>query len=440
MRSYIDTLRERGELRIVRREVDPEFELAAVVARSQRDSDAPVLFERVKGSSFPVISNIYGSHRRLCELIGATPGTFCARWTELTGDASSDDRKYLRPASDTGDLVNGRISDLPLVRYFERDAAPYITAGVFLAKEPDTGIPNLSFCRSMMIDDSELRVRIAPPHDLAKYQRKAESRDEPLEVAILLGPPPEVFMAACASVPYDADELSIAGRISAGGIDLRSCESIDLMVPAETEIVIEGRILPHTRKPEAPFGEFLGYYVEEMQSHVFEITNVSWRRGAIFHALLCGYPEDLRSLEIAFASRTYRHLVKDLPGILDVSCHPNPLQTVVRIDKQYEGHAEHVMLKAFSSHLGYNKICIVVDEDVDIHDFEDVWWAVVTRCRVDQKLMTLHDIPGFFRDEARVHWGRLGIDATRPVGREKEFERKRIGWTREIDPRDYFEY
>ncbi len=159
----------------------------------------------------------------------------------------------------------------------------------------------------------------------------------------------------------------------------------------------------------------------------------------MFHALLCGYPEDLRSLEIAFASRTYRHLAKDLPGILDVSCHPNPLQTVVRIDKQYEGHAEHVMLKAFSSHLGYNKICIVVDEDVDIHDFEDVWWAVVTRCRVDQKLMQLRDIPGFFRDEARVHWGRLGIDATRPVGREKEFERKRIGWPGAIDPRDYFE-
>ncbi len=142
----------------------------------------------------------------------------------------------------------------------------------------------------MMVNNDELRVRLAPPHDLAKYQAKAEARDEPLEVAILLGPPPEVFLAACASIPYDADEMAIAAQVRGGPIKLRPCKTIDLLVPAETEIVIEGRILPHVRKPEAPFGEFLGYYVEEIQSHVFEVLNVSWRPGAVFHALLCGYP------------------------------------------------------------------------------------------------------------------------------------------------------
>lgn len=438
MREYIDDLRPRGELRVVGREVDPEFELAAVVAQSQRESDLPVLFTQVKGTDFPVISNVYGSHRRLCELIGTTPGNFCARWMQLTDGGSVSNRDDLPESTGSPGLIEGRVSDLPHVKYFERDAAPYITAGVFLANEPDTGIPNLSFCRSMMVNDDELRVRLAPPHDLAKYQAKAEARDEPLEVAILLGPPPEVFLAACASIPYDADEMAIAAQVRGGPIKLRPCKTIDLLVPAETEIVIEGRILPHVRKPEAPFGEFLGYYVEEIQSHVFEVLNVSWRPGAVFHALLCGYPEDLCSLEIAFASRAYRHLVKDVPGILDVSCNPTPLHTVVRIDKQYEGHAEHVMLKVFSSHLGFNKICIVVDEDVDIHDFNDVWWAVVTRCRVDRKIMTLPDIPGFFRDEAKVHSGRLGIDATKPVGREAEFERKRIGWSAEIDLQAYF--
>jgi UbiD family decarboxylase len=95
------------------------------------------------------------------------------------------------------------------------------------------------------------------------------------------------------------------------------------------------------------------------------------------------------------------------------------------------------MLKAFSSHLGYNKICIVVDEDVNIHDFNDVWWAVVTRCRVDQRVMVLKDIPGFFRDAEKVHLGRLGIDATKPIGKEAAFERKRVAWVEPVNLGDY---
>jgi 4-hydroxybenzoate decarboxylase len=438
MRAYIDELRSRGELRIVSREVSADFELAKVVERSQQESELPILFENVAGTAFPVVSNVYGSHSRLCDLIGAASGNFCARFAELTA-AAADQSGGGDDLVDDAELVEGRMRDLPHIRYFERDAGPYITAGVFLAREPDSGIPNLSFCRSMMINDEELRVRLAPPHDLAHYQAKAEARDQALDVAILLGPPPEVFLAACASLPYDADEMALARQLRGGPVPLRPCKTIDLLVPAETEIVIEGRILPKVRKPEAPFGEFLGYYVGEYQSHVFQLTHVSWRPDAMFHALLCGYAEDLRSIEIAFASRAYKALVKDLPGILDVSCYPSPLQTIVKIDKQYDGHPEHVMLKTFASHLGYNKVCIVVDDDVDIHNFEDVWWAVITRCRVDQKIRTLENIPGFFRDPGKIHWGRLGIDATKPVGQEVEFERKRIGWFDQVDLRDYFD-
>lgn len=436
MREYLERLRQQGELRVIRREVDPAFELPAVVRRSQQESDAPVLFEKVRGSRLPVISNVYGSHRRLCEMIGTVPGDFCRRWHELTSNmaAGSD---YTRVVTVPEELVQGRLSDLPHVRYFERDAGPYITAGVFLAKEPDTGVPNLSFCRSMMVSDRELRVRIAPPHDLAKYQAKAEARNQDLECAILLGPAPEVFLAACASIPYEADEMALASAIRGRPLEMRPCRTIDLMVPVDTEIVIEGRILAHQRRPEGPFGEFLGYYVEEGLNHVFEITSVEWRPGAAFHALLCGYAEDLRALEISFASRAYRHLIADLPGILDVSCNPSPMHTIVRIDPRYEGHARHVMLKVFGSHLRYNKVCIVVDQDVDIHDFNDVWWAVMTRCRVEEDIMILGNIPGFFRDEAGVFRGRMGIDATKPRGHEQQLERKRIPGLEAIDLRKY---
>lgn len=437
MRQYIERLLDRDEIHVVDRQVDPKFELAAVIGRSQQQSDFPILFRDVRDSRLPVISNVYGSHRRLCEIIGAEVGAFCRTWQAITDGTlpRADDYVERVPA---GDVVDGRLHDLPWITYCEKDAGPYITAGVFLAKEPETGIPNLSFCRSQMVSDDKLRVRLAPPHDITRYQKQAEARDEPLEVAILLGPPPEVFLAACASVPTDVDELAIAARLSGGSLRMRPCKTIDMLVPADTEVVIEGRILPHVREQEGPFGEFLGYYVDEAPNHVFEIRAVTWRPKACFHALLCGFPEDLRALEVSFASRVYRQLSASLPGILDVSCSPSPMHTVVRIHSQFEGHARQVMLKAFSSHFQYNKICIVVDEDVNIHDFADVWWAVLTRCRVDHDLLHVPDVPGFFRDQHGVYRGRLGIDATKPFGQESDFERKRVPGMNDIDLREYF--
>lgn len=438
MREYVERLLERGEMRIVEREVDPRHELAAVVTRAQAESDAAVLFRRVRGSALPVVSNVYGSHRRLCELIGAHDGRFAPRFAALTEGALPTGDDCGREVEPPADLVAGRLSALPAVHYFERDAGAYITAGVFLARDPDTGIANLSFCRSMIVSDEELRVRLAPPHDLAKYQARAEAADAPLEVAILLGPPPEVFLAACASVPITTDELALAARLRGAPLPMRRCETIGLAVPAETEIVIEGRILPHVRRPEGPFGEFMGYYVERTDNHVFEVTRVTWRAGAYYHALVCGSPEDLRALEVAFATRTYRALAAEIPGVVDVSCFPAPQHTIVQIRKAYEDHAQRVLLKTFGSNTYYNKICIVVDDDVDIHDFNDVWWAVVTRCRVDRRTMIVPDVPSFYRDEAGVHSGRLGIDATKPWGKEQLLERKRIPGAGDIDLADYF--
>ena len=438
MRDYIEKLLNRGELHVVEREVDPCFELAAVVGRSQRESDYPVLFRNVKGTSLPVVSNIYGSHARLCEIIGTAKGNFCRHWQTLVDDNPGPERSYTCESTVEEERIEGKIADLPHITYFEHDAGPYITAGVFLAKEPDTGVPNLSFCRSMMVSDDELRVRLAPPHDITQYQKKAEARNQPLEVAILLGPPPEVFMAACASVPIEQDELAVAAGLMGAPVPMRPCRHIDLQVPAQTEIVIEGRILPRERRPEGPFGEFQGYYVKQADNHVFEVLNVSWREGACFHGLLCGYMEDLRSLEVSFATRVYRQISAGVPGVLDVSCYPSPMHTVVQIRPEYEGHARHVMLKVFSSHLQYNKVCIVVDEDVDIHDFEDVWWAVMTRGRIEKDIMILEGVPGFFRDPAGVYTGRLGIDATKPFDMRENFERKRVPGLPEINLKDYF--
>ena len=437
MRDYVERLMARGEMRVVEREVDPRHELAAVTKLSQAESELPILFRRVKGSAFPVVTNLYGSRARLCETIGAADGNFPRRWLELKSGMRPSASEFLRPVAETADLRAGRLSDLPQIVYWERDAAPYITSAIYLAKEPDTGVANLSFHRSMYVSDGELRIRLGTTHDLTRYQAKAEANGKALPAALLIGTAPDIFLAAAASLPYETDELSAAAQIRGRPVEMRPCETIDLMVPADTEIVVEGEILPHVRRPEGPFGEFMGYYVPQGDNHVFRVTHVSWRENAIYHALLCGSPEDLRLLEEATAARIYEHLQKQVTGVLRVAVHSALLCTVVAIEQRYAGHARHAALAAVGSHLDYNKSVIVVDDDVDVHDLDDVWWAFLTRGRADTRVTVIPDVPGFYRDPQRDHWGRLLIDATKPLGRAEEFERRRIPGEDRIRLADY---
>ncbi len=438
MREFLKKLDSEGSVRTVEGEVDPRHELAAVTKTSQNASDHAVLFNRVRGSDMPVVANLYGSNARLRELIGAGDDSFCQAWSRMLDASRNRSTAATTQGEPPADLVTGTLSDLPLITYHARDAGPYFTSAVYLANDPETGIPNLSFHRSMYVSDEELRVRLGSSHDLARYQASAEKADQPLEAALLIGVSPEVFLAACASVPTDWNELELAAGIADRPIETYRGRSVDLDIPASTEIVIEGRFVPNERRNEGPFGEFLGYYVPAGDNHVFEVREVYWRKDPIFHSLLCGSPEDRLVLEAVNAAKTYRHLNTILPGIVDVSCSPAFMNTTIKIRQQYEGHARQVLLAAFAADLDYNKACFVVDEDIDISDMNEVIWAFVTRGRVDKRVLVIEDVPGFYRDEHKDHWGRVGIDATMPFERQTEFERKTIPGAEEINLDDYF--
>jgi len=439
MRDYIGKLQQRGEVIVVNTPVDPKFELAAVTQRLQQKSDKVILFRNVIGAHMPVVSNIYGSRRRLCEMIGAADGNFCRRWTELypgnqsgtsvTSEQARVNKEYPR--------VSGKLSDLPQITYYEKDGGPYITSALYLARNPVNQIANLSFHRSQIISDNELRVRLGSTHDLTQYQKAAEKNGDALPAVLLIGTEPEIFIAACASLPIDEDELTAAAMISGKPVAMQKCRTIDLEFPADTEVVVEGRFLPNVQRPEGPFGEFMGYYVPVGNNAVFEVLDVHWREDALFHSLNCGSPEDMHPLDFAIATRIYRNLVDKVPGVINVACYPNLMNTVVQIQQRYDGHARHVLLATFGAHLDYSKSCIVVDEDVDIHDLNDVFWAYLTRGRADTRAFILNDIPGFYRDPHKDHWGRLAIDATKPFGREQEFERKRIPGADTLDLSKY---
>jgi len=441
MRDYIAQLRQRNELTVIETPVDPKFELAAVTQRLQQTSDRVILFNNVTGARMPVVTNIYGSRRRLCEMIGALDGNFCRRWMELY-PAGSHDRQFPEHA-DSGKTehprISGSISDLPQITYFEKDGGPYLTSALYLAKNPKNQVANLSFHRSQIISDKELRVRLGSTHDLTQYQKLAEEAGQPLPAALLIGTSPEIFIAACASLPIDEDEMSAAAAISGRPVATQACRKIDLEYPSDTEIVIEGQFLPNVQRPEGPFGEFMGYYVPVADNAVFEVLDVHWREDALFHSINCGSPEDMHALDCAISTRIYRSLAEKLPGIVNVACYPNLMNTVVQIRQQYEGHARHALLAAMGAHLDYSKSCMVVDEDVDIYSLDDVMWAYLTRGRADTRAFILNDMPGFYRDPHKDHWGRLAIDATKPYRRQQEFERKRIPGADSLDLSKYLD-
>ncbi len=438
MREFIRRLEARGDLLVVDKEIDPYHELAAVTLQAQKKWGKPILFKKVKGTSFPVVTNVYGSRSRLAEVIGIQPEDFCRQWSNLSSLAANNPSGMPETPQQSIQYVDVSLSDLPLITYSDRDGAPYFTSSMFIAKDPETGIGNLSYHRAMFISDKELRCRLAPRHHLTLYHEKAEKMGQPLEAAMLIGAPAQAFLTAAAPLPYDVDELKVAEQLRGAPIAMRKCKHINLEVPAETEIVIEGRFLPNVRRPEGPFGEFMGYYVPVGPNAVFEVLGVTARQDAIFHSILCGSAEEVLTLELSVSANIYQRLNAALPGIVNVACQPFVNHAVIQIDPQFEGHARQVMLATIGAEPIWAKVITVVDQDVNINDMDDVMWAILTRSRPDKDMMIIPDTPSFYRDEAKDHWGRLLIDATRPWGREEEFRRKKIRLADDINLADWF--
>jgi len=417
LREYVDSLIDRGEAHVVEREVDPRFELAAVIARCQKESGRAIVFRKVRGSRFPVVANVYGSFDRLAEMLGTERRFINQKWTEAVGSLTSVRTDYIDTVSRPSNLETGTLDDLPRLTYRERDAAPYITAGVFLAHDPDTGVPNLSFARCMMLGDNrKMHCCIDSPHDLANFHARAEARNEALPVAILVGAPPPVFLAATASLPIEQDELALAASINGGKIAVWTSERTGLPVPANSEIVIEATIRPGQRAEDGPFGEFLGYYCGvNTNAYVLDVQSVSWRRHAYYQALLCGSSEDLTALSLSWGGRIFSELSSTLPGILDVCIHPTLYASIVKIDRQSDSHAREVIDRVFRINPAYNRMCIVVDRDIDIHDLSSVWWSFLTRGDLHSRVHLFPDLPGVPNANYQFA-GYLGIDATTQPG------------------------
>ena len=423
-RDHLDILQEEGLLLRIRAEVDPVFEAAALIKQASKNNKA-IYFERLKGHDRPVVANVAGSRNMLSLALGMDESSF------LPDFVSKSMNKYetrLVKKGPVQDVVeeSSSFAKLPVLTYFEKDAGPYITAGTVIAKDPETGFRNSSYNRIMLKSSDLAGIRMMPPQHLGLIQLKAERKEKNLEVAIVIGNHPAEMIASASSLPFGEDHLNFASSLRGERLETVKCQSVDIEVPAYSELVIEGEIRANIRELEGPFGEFMDYYVPEGKNHVLKVKKITHRTDYLFQAMLCGSAEDLGILALSRESLVYKSLKAAGYDVVDVSLMPFIFNGAVSIRKKFEGEPKNAMLCAFGAY-SWLKYCVVVDDDVNVQDLSDVWWAMATRSQADKSVFTIPEALGFPRkDKWHMHRGKVGIDATVPLELKPEFERKQI--------------
>ena len=393
LREWLDILAGSNRLAVARPGAKLRFELAAIA--KTLDGRKATLFPHPDGHPVPVISGLISDRGWMAEAMGVGNDQVLATFQE----AALNPLPWREVASGPVHEMVHRDVDLPRLLpipvHNELDSGPYITAGLLISRNPKSGAQNVTIHRLQLSGPNRLGVLLLPRHTLRFFQM-AEEAGQDLPVAIAIGVDPLTLLASQAIAPIDFDELTIAGALHGRPLDVVKCLTSDILVPANAEIVLEGRILAQVREMEGPFGEFPQYYSDPAAQHVIEIAAVAHRTQPIFHTILGGGIEHLLLGGIPREATILAHLKRSFPGVLDVhlsrggTCryHLN-----VKLDKRHEGEGKNVIMGAFGTHYDIKHV-VVVDKDVDIHDQDEVEWAIATRFQADRDLVVVAEAQG----------------------------------------------
>ena len=453
LRAWLRHLAATGRLAAIRDGVALKHELAAIAKRL--DGRQATLFRRPGGHAIPVVAGFMSRRSWIAEAMGVAEADLLKRfrdaaekplgWREVpTSEAACREvsHDFTDPAKDIRTL-------LPVPTHSEHDSGPYITAGLVIARNPATGMQNVSINRIQLNGRDRLGILILPRH-LHAFHLAAQAQGQVLEVAVVIGVDPLTALASQAIAPLDADELEIAGALHGAPLAVVRCASNEVRVPAHAEIVIEGRLLPHAREPEGPFGEFPKYYSAREDREVIVIDQVTHRRDPIYHTIVPAEMEHLLLGAIPREATLLAHLQRSFPNVTDVHLSIGGVARYhlhVQMKKRRDAEPKNVIMGAFGGHFDLKQV-IVVDEDVDVHDPLEVEWAVATRFQADRDLVVVAGAQGSALDPSTTvgyadnkpppHLqgisAKMGLDATRPMHAAGHvFTRVRIPGEHEVD-------
>lgn len=426
LKSFLDLIERKypDQLLRVREQVSPSFEATATVLEAEKLVSCPaVLFEQIKGSDFPLVSNLLAHRPRLASALGVSPDRLVEEFrTRLKGTLPPVNR------SDAPFQENVLLADkvdlnrLPMLVHFEQDGGPYLTAALVVARDPHSAVRTIGYHRMQLKGPRKMGISLHSRRRMYEYFRRAEEKNRPLEVAICVGVHPIISLGALSLPAADMDKFDVLGSLLGEPVELVRCQTVPLEVPRWSEIVIEGRILNGVREKEGPFGEFTGYASTRSTENVFEATALLYRNGALYQDINSGNSmEHCRCLSLPREVEFTNVLQKSIPNLkavhVPVRSGIGSFHCYVSLRKTAEGQAKQAIFSILGAD-HYVKLVVVVDEDIDVFDEEQVLWAIATRMQADRDVLIVGGSMGTLLDPSATDGltAKMGIDATKPLG------------------------
>jgi len=442
LRSFLAFLEVEGELLRVSLEIDPRLEITEILDRAVKEGGPAVLFENVTGSAVPLAGNVLGTRRRMLMALGLQDwGEVDARLAELLDmkqpEGVMDKLRMLPQLASIGSylpkavrsgpckeviLRSGEFSlaDLPVCTCWPEDGGPFITLPMVFTKDRASGKRNCGMYRMQVYDASTTGMHWQLHKHGAKHAAQRAAAKERIEVAVALGADPATYFCAAMPTPDDVDEMLVAGFLRKEAVEMVRCETVDLEVPAQSEIVLEGWVDPAELRREGPFGDHTGFYSLADDYPVFHVECMTRRKDPLYvHTIVGPPPMEDAVMGYAIERITLPILRRQLPEVTDMHM---PAQgvfhnlMVLAIDKRYPGHARKVMHAVWGmGQAMFTKVVVVVDADVNIHDGSEVLWKVLGNIDPGRDLEPASG-PSDVLDHASerfAYGGKVGIDATR---------------------------
>jgi UbiD family decarboxylase len=424
LRSFIAELEAKHpeEVARVAKPISPRYEITALLTQLEKAKRFPLLVcEKVEGGDAPVVINAQASRKLMALALECQPEELAARFTERQG----------KPIAPVG-IINALVQDVvklgddvdltkvPLLTHYDVNAAPYVTAGIVVAADPETGVRNTSYNRLMMAGKRELRIFMAIGRHLWTLHNKMEQRNQALPVAIVVGVHPLFSLGAQAFTPSTDDEYAVIGGMMNEPLRVVKAKTVPVLVPADAELIIEGKILPNVRREEGPFGEFTGHAVSKDERPVIEVTAITHRRNYIFQDVHAGYTEHKLMGAVPREAALIRAVRQTVPTVKNV-CMPVSgncrFHAYISIAKRGPGQAKNAICAAFAADMLLKHV-VIVDDDIDVFDEEQVLWAVSNRFQADKDLVVIANAQGSELDPSAGPGGvnaKMGLDATKPL-------------------------
>lgn len=434
LRGFLQDMEEKGEVTHIKDPISPRYEISSIM--KALDSGPILAFDNVKGYRTKVVANVCGTRERICSAFNVTSENLYKRLVDAWRSPTSAKVVKEGPVKEVVDKVD--LTKIPILRHFEKDAAPYITSGIVSARSPDGKVENVSIHRLMVVDKNRLAIRLVPRH-LFKLWSMAKEERRDLEVAISIGLHPILLMATTSVLPFGVSEFNIANVLLGGELKLVKCENVNAYAPADAEMVLEGTISVENEILEGPLVDITGTYDIQRSQPIIKIISMMHRKDYIYQAILPSGTEHKLLMGIPHETMIWEAVANVVPVVKAVNLSSGGrgwLHAIVSIEKQREGDGKNALVAAFAAHPSL-KHAIVVDTDIDVFNLEDVEWAVATRFQANKDLIIIPNARGSTLDpSADQETGlttKLGIDATRPLTKPPEkFELARIPTSKKI--------